>query len=78
MQKKIEKERLEKERMEKERERERQAELHAGTVGSVRGGVEQQVHEEERSVCKVCFESPTAAVLLPCRHFCCKLCFFPL
>ncbi|WOL10066.1 kinesin-like protein KIN-7K, chloroplastic [Canna indica] len=26
-------------------------------------------------VCKVCFESPTAAVLLPCRHFClCKPC----
>ncbi|XVF67787.1 hypothetical protein PTKIN_Ptkin10aG0149900 [Pterospermum kingtungense] len=25
--------------------------------------------------CKVCFESPTAAVLLPCRHFClCKSC----
>jgi len=23
-------------------------------------------------VCKVCFESPAAAVLLPCRHFCCK------
>ncbi|KAM3402627.1 hypothetical protein ACQJBY_006466 [Aegilops geniculata] len=23
-------------------------------------------------VCKVCFESATAAVLLPCRHFCCK------
>ncbi|QCE16851.1 centromeric protein E [Vigna unguiculata] len=21
-------------------------------------------------VCKVCFESPTAAILLPCRHFC--------
>ncbi|XP_057966140.1 kinesin-like protein KIN-7D, mitochondrial isoform X2 [Malania oleifera] len=26
-------------------------------------------------VCKVCFESPTAAMLLPCRHFClCKPC----
>ncbi|XP_054787623.1 kinesin-like protein KIN-7D, mitochondrial [Prosopis cineraria] len=26
-------------------------------------------------VCKVCFESPTAAVLLPCRHFClCESC----
>ncbi|KAL4348245.1 hypothetical protein GQ457_17G002330 [Hibiscus cannabinus] len=25
--------------------------------------------------CKVCFESPTAAILLPCRHFClCKSC----
>ncbi|KAK4772152.1 hypothetical protein SAY86_013927 [Trapa natans] len=25
--------------------------------------------------CKVCFESPTAAILLPCRHFClCKPC----
>jgi hypothetical protein len=23
-------------------------------------------------VCKVCFESAAAAVLLPCRHFCCK------
>lgn len=23
-------------------------------------------------VCKVCFESPTATMLLPCRHFCCK------
>ncbi|WCJ40915.1 Kinesin motor family protein [Euphorbia peplus] len=26
-------------------------------------------------MCKVCFESPTAAILLPCRHFClCKPC----
>ncbi|XP_071935393.1 kinesin-like protein KIN-7D, mitochondrial isoform X2 [Coffea arabica] len=26
-------------------------------------------------VCKICFESPTAAMLLPCRHFClCKSC----
>ncbi|KAJ7978512.1 Kinesin-like protein [Quillaja saponaria] len=26
-------------------------------------------------VCKVCFELPTAAILLPCRHFClCKSC----
>ncbi|XP_028793548.1 kinesin-like protein KIN-7D, mitochondrial [Neltuma alba] len=26
-------------------------------------------------VCKVCFESPTAAILLPCRHFClCESC----
>ncbi|KAF9620842.1 hypothetical protein IFM89_014779 [Coptis chinensis] len=26
-------------------------------------------------VCKVCFEAPTAALLLPCRHFClCKPC----
>ncbi|KAM1242697.1 hypothetical protein ACFX2G_035027 [Malus domestica] len=26
-------------------------------------------------LCKVCFESPTAAILLPCRHFClCKSC----
>ncbi|XP_043708686.1 kinesin-like protein KIN-7D, mitochondrial [Telopea speciosissima] len=26
-------------------------------------------------VCKVCFEEPTAAILLPCRHFClCKPC----
>ncbi|XP_042509490.1 kinesin-like protein KIN-7D, mitochondrial [Macadamia integrifolia] len=26
-------------------------------------------------VCKVCFEAPTAAILLPCRHFClCKPC----
>ncbi|KAJ4965690.1 hypothetical protein NE237_017539 [Protea cynaroides] len=26
-------------------------------------------------VCKVCFEAPTAAMLLPCRHFClCKPC----
>ncbi|KAJ0076999.1 hypothetical protein Patl1_36529 [Pistacia atlantica] len=26
-------------------------------------------------ICKVCFESPTAAILLPCRHFClCKSC----
>ncbi|KAF8406494.1 hypothetical protein HHK36_008583 [Tetracentron sinense] len=24
-------------------------------------------------MCKVCFEAPTAAILLPCRHFCCKL-----
>ncbi|KAG6403616.1 hypothetical protein SASPL_135842 [Salvia splendens] len=23
-------------------------------------------------MCKVCFESPSAAMLLPCRHFCCK------
>lgn len=26
-------------------------------------------------ICKVCFESPTAAMLLPCRHFCCKMLF---
>lgn len=26
-------------------------------------------------VCKVCFESPSAAMLLPCRHFCCKFFF---
>lgn len=27
-------------------------------------------------VCKVCFESPTTTMLLPCRHFSCKLnCF---
>lgn len=26
-------------------------------------------------ICKVCFESPTAAILLPCRHFClCQSC----
>ncbi|XP_009610725.1 kinesin-like protein KIN-7D, mitochondrial isoform X1 [Nicotiana tomentosiformis] len=26
-------------------------------------------------ICKVCFESPTAAMLLPCRHFClCRSC----
>ncbi|XP_044487977.1 kinesin-like protein KIN-7D, mitochondrial isoform X2 [Mangifera indica] len=26
-------------------------------------------------MCKICFESPTAAILLPCRHFClCKSC----
>ncbi|KAK9677816.1 hypothetical protein RND81_11G169300 [Saponaria officinalis] len=26
-------------------------------------------------ICKVCYESPTAAILLPCRHFClCKPC----
>jgi len=23
-------------------------------------------------ICKVCFESPTATILLPCRHFCRK------
>lgn len=23
-------------------------------------------------LCKVCFESQTAAILLPCRHFCCE------
>ncbi|CAL9154718.1 kinesin-like protein KIN-7K, chloroplastic [Musa acuminata AAA Group] len=31
--------------------------------------------ETNSHVCKVCFESPTAAVLIPCRHFClCKSC----
>ncbi|KAF7810847.1 kinesin-like protein KIN-7D, mitochondrial [Senna tora] len=31
--------------------------------------------EANSHVCKVCFESPTAAILLPCRHFClCKSC----
>ncbi|XP_077231157.1 kinesin-like protein KIN-7D, mitochondrial isoform X2 [Tasmannia lanceolata] len=31
--------------------------------------------EVNSHVCKVCFEAPTAAVLLPCRHFClCKPC----
>lgn len=35
-----------------------------------------QHHEESNGhICKVCFEAPTAAVLLPCRHFClCKPC----
>lgn len=39
-----------------------------GTAGSL------ESYDEERSghICKVCFEAPTAAVLLPCRHFCCK------
>ncbi|XP_024544970.1 kinesin-like protein KIN-7C, mitochondrial [Selaginella moellendorffii] len=40
-------------------------------------GVQHLLLEEERNghVCKVCFEAPTAAVLLPCRHFClCKSC----
>ncbi|KAK4491422.1 hypothetical protein RD792_002169 [Penstemon davidsonii] len=27
-------------------------------------------------VCKVCFESATATMLLPCRHFCCKLYYY--
>lgn len=42
-----------------------------GTAGSL------ESYDEERSghICKVCFEAPTAAVLLPCRHFClCKAC----
>ncbi|CAL9780923.1 unnamed protein product [Musa acuminata subsp. burmannicoides] len=31
--------------------------------------------DKNSHVCKVCFEAPTAAVLLPCRHFClCKPC----
>ncbi|ONK73641.1 uncharacterized protein A4U43_C04F33730 [Asparagus officinalis] len=31
--------------------------------------------DTDSHVCKVCFESPAAAVLLPCRHFClCKPC----
>ncbi|OAE31373.1 hypothetical protein AXG93_3789s1140 [Marchantia polymorpha subsp. ruderalis] len=71
-QKKLEKERLERERVEKERERERERELQAKMQLDIVPikGVEQELHEEERNVCKVCFESPTAAVLLPCRHFC--------
>ncbi|BFI24691.1 centromeric protein E [Marchantia polymorpha subsp. ruderalis] len=76
-QKKLEKERLERERVEKERERERERELQAKMQLDIVPikGVEQELHEEERNVCKVCFESPTAAVLLPCRHFClCKTC----
>ncbi|KAI0520558.1 hypothetical protein KFK09_008034 [Dendrobium nobile] len=33
--------------------------------------------DKNSHVCKVCFESATAAVLLPCRHFClCKPCSF--
>ncbi|KAH7424863.1 hypothetical protein KP509_11G028200 [Ceratopteris richardii] len=36
---------------------------------------EQQHEESNGHICKVCFEAPTAAVLLPCRHFClCKPC----
>lgn len=31
--------------------------------------------ETNSHLCKVCYESPTAAILLPCRHFClCKPC----
>eukprot|EP01018_Ginkgo_biloba_P020937 Gb_03332 [translate_table: standard] len=51
------------EKLEKEKERE--------SFGSNDTG------DEERNghVCKVCFEASTAAVLLPCRHFClCKPC----
>ncbi|EFJ12447.1 hypothetical protein SELMODRAFT_124179 [Selaginella moellendorffii] len=36
-----------------------------------------EIFDEDRGshVCKICFEAPTAAVLLPCRHFClCKPC----
>lgn len=39
--------------------------------------VSNESKDEENSahVCKVCFEASTAAVLLPCRHFClCKTC----
>nr|AMS24221.1 kinesin 7-Id protein [Marsilea vestita] len=37
--------------------------------------VYQQEDERNNHICKVCFEAPTAAVLLPCRHFClCKSC----
>ncbi|XP_020600098.1 kinesin-like protein KIN-7K, chloroplastic isoform X2 [Phalaenopsis equestris] len=33
--------------------------------------------DKNSHICKVCFESATAAVLLPCRHFClCKPCSF--
>ncbi|KAL2652994.1 hypothetical protein R1flu_021122 [Riccia fluitans] len=74
---KLETERLEKERVEKERERERERELQAKMQLDLVPikGVEHELHEEERNVCKVCFESPTAAVLLPCRHLClCKTC----
>ena len=34
--------------------------------------LEKQPEERHGHICKVCFEAPTAAVLLPCRHFCCK------
>ena len=42
----------------------------------------QEIKEKEKNLgngdlnshlCKVCYETPTAAILLPCRHFCCKL-----
>eukprot|EP00249_Psilotum_nudum_P009640 c22061_g2_i1 orf=468-4226(+) len=37
--------------------------------------LEQNDDDRAGHVCKVCFEAPTAAVLLPCRHFClCKPC----
>lgn len=39
------------------------------------GGNETIDEENSAHVCKVCFEASTAAVLLPCRHFClCKTC----
>jgi len=39
------------------------------------GGNESNDEENSAHVCKVCFEASTAAVLLPCRHFClCKTC----
>ncbi|KAL5855921.1 hypothetical protein ACOSQ4_005723 [Xanthoceras sorbifolium] len=35
----------------------------------------QEYGDGNSHICKVCFESPTAAILLPCRHFClCKSC----
>eukprot|EP00898_Chlorokybus_atmophyticus_P000674 jgi/Chlat1/1607/Chrsp125S01868 len=34
-------------------------------------------HAPDDQMCKVCFAAPTAAVLLPCRHFClCKKCAY--
>ncbi|KAF3796700.1 Kinesin-related protein 11 [Nymphaea thermarum] len=68
-------------------ERNRGAELEA-LVARLKARVQEKVKEKievkdevvdgrdtNSHVCKVCFEAPTAAILLPCRHFClCKPC----
>ncbi|XP_071724462.1 kinesin-like protein KIN-7D, mitochondrial [Rutidosis leptorrhynchoides] len=53
-------------------------------VARLKARMQEMKDKEERNqgngdtnshICKICFESPKAAVLLPCRHFClCKSC----
>lgn len=60
------------ERLEKDRGRELQAKIQY-TMGALDLDALHMDEEISGHVCKVCFEAPTAAVLLPCRHFCCEL-----
>ncbi|KAJ7551194.1 hypothetical protein O6H91_06G004200 [Diphasiastrum complanatum] len=60
------------ERIERERERDKELQSKLQYDPTSNFGLDNDLYDDERNghVCKVCFEAPTAAVLLPCRHFC--------